>query len=131
MRITEKGGDVLKGERTPRLLKPEIKKAKVSKVTTDSWEGVDKELFEALRKMRSKIAGTKKIPAYIVFGDGALRDMARKRPVSLDAFLSVKGVGQKKYQQYGEMFITTIKDHCSEYSLDVDTEEYQGIGDCP
>ncbi len=124
LRITEKGGTVLKGERTPRLLKPAVKKAKVSKVTTDSWEGVDKELFETLRKLRSKIAGKKKLPAYIVFGDGALRDMARKRPASLDAFLNVKGVGEKKYQQYGETFIATIKDHCSEYSLDMNTEEY-------
>ncbi|HEG44583.1 MAG TPA: DNA helicase RecQ [Phycisphaerales bacterium] len=124
LRITEKGGDVLKGERTPRLLKPSVKKAKVSKVVADSWEGVDKELFETLRKIRSKIAGKKKIPAYIVFGDGALRDMARKRPASLSTFLNVKGVGEKKYQQYGETFITAIKDHCSEYSLDMDTDGY-------
>ncbi len=122
--VTEKGHTVLKGQQTPRLLKPAIQKAKVSKVATDSWEGVDNGLFEALRKLRSKIAGKKKIPAYIVFGDGALRDMARNRPTSLDTFLNVKGVGEKKYKKYGETFITAIKDYCFEHSLDMDAEEY-------
>ena len=42
----------------------------------------------------------------------------------LDAFLNVKGVGEKKYKKYGEMFIAAIKDYCSEHSLDVDAEEY-------
>ena len=125
LRVTEKGRTVLKGLQTPRLLKPVIKKAKVklSKAATDSWEGVDKELFEALRKLRSKIASKKKIPAYVVFGDAALRDMARKRPAYLDTFLNVKGVGEKKYKKYGETFITAIKDYCSEHSWDTDAEE--------
>ena len=124
--VTEKGRTVLKGLQTPRLLKPVVQKAKVklSKAVTDSWEGVDKELFEALRKLRSTIAGKKKIPAYVVFGDAALRDMARKRPASLDTFLDVKGVGEKKYKKYGETFITAIKDYCSEHSLDMDVEGY-------
>ncbi|MBC8481590.1 MAG: HRDC domain-containing protein [Planctomycetes bacterium] len=87
-------------------------------------EGVDKELFEALRKLRSKIAGKKKIPAYVVFGDAALRDMARKRPASLGIFLNVKGVGEKKCKKYGETFIAAIKDYCSEHSLGMDVEGY-------
>ena len=122
--VTEKGRTVLKGRQTPRLLKPAIRKAKASRAITDSWEGVDKGLFETLRKLRSKIAGKKKIPAYIVFGDGALRDMARKRPASLDTFLNVKGVGEKKCKKYGETFIAAIKDYCFEHSLDRNAEEY-------
>jgi ATP-dependent DNA helicase RecQ len=122
--VTEYGRTVLKGLHTPRLLKPALKKPKVSKVSTDSWEGVDKGLFEALRKLRSKIAGKNNVPAYIVFGDGALRDMARKRPVSLDTFLNVKGVGQMKCKKYGETFITTIKNYCFDYSSDMDAKQY-------
>lgn len=123
LRITEKGRNVLHGQQTPRLLKPALQKPKVSKVAMDSWEGVDKGLFEALRKLRTKIAGKKKIPAYIVFGDGALRDMARKRPVTLDSFLDVKGVGEKKSKKYGETFITAIKDYCFEHSSESGAEE--------
>jgi len=102
LNITDKGWRVLKGKETPRLLKPVERKVKVSKVATDSWESVDKGLFEALRKLRSEIASEKKIPAYIVFGDAALRDMARRRPSTLDGFLEVKGVGETKCEQYGE-----------------------------
>ena len=123
LRVTEKGRTVLKGLQTPRLLKPTLQKAKVSKIATDSWEGVDRGLFEILRKLRAKIAGKRGIPAYIVFGDGALRDMARKKPASLDTFLEVKGVGEKKYKQYGEIFIAAIQDYCSEYSVVMDAEE--------
>jgi ATP-dependent DNA helicase RecQ len=124
LRVTKKGRILLKGEEAPRLLKPTIRKAKVAKVATDSWEGVDKGLFEVLRKLRAKIAGKRGIPAYIVFGDGALRDMARKKPASLETFLDVKGVGEKKYKQYGETFIAAIKDYSVEHSLDMDVKGY-------
>ena len=125
LRVTQNSHTVLKGDQTPRLLKPTRKEAKVSKAVKDSWDGVDKGLFEALKKIRSKIASKKKIPAYIVFGDAAIRDMARKRPTTLETFLAVKGVGQKKYKQYGETFITAIQDYCVENSLGVDVEEPQ------
>jgi len=68
LNVTEKGWGVLKGKETPRILKPAQKPAKVSRIAADSWDGVDKGLFEALRKLRAAIAGEKKVPAYIVWG---------------------------------------------------------------
>jgi ATP-dependent DNA helicase RecQ len=112
LNITEKGRGALKGEGTPRLLKPAERQAKVSRFAADSWEGVDKGLFEALRKLRAGIARKKSVPAYIVFGDAALRDMARLRPSALDGLLEVKGVGEKKCEQYGKAVLTAIKDYC-------------------
>ncbi len=120
LNVTEKGWRVLKGKETPRLLKPAEKPAKVSKVVEDSWEGVDRGLFEALRKLRTIIARKKGLPAYIVFGDAALRDMARKKPSTGQSFLAVKGVGQKKVQQYGQVMIGAIKDYCQANSLEMD-----------
>ncbi len=73
-----------------------------------------------MRKLRAAIAGKKKIPAYIVFGDAALRDMARRRPSTLEGFLEVKGVGEKKCQQYGEVVLAAIKDYCLANSLEMD-----------
>jgi len=122
LNITEKGWSLLKGEETPRLLTPAKKPAKVSKVVKDSWQGVDEGLFEALRKLRAIIARKKRIPAYIVFGDAALRDMARKRPSTIQGFLQVKGVGEKKLQQYGEVMLKAIKDYCQAASLQMDIE---------
>lgn len=122
LNITEKGLQVLKGNETPRLLKPAEKPAKVSKVVEDSWEGVDKGLFEALRKLRTTIARKKGIPAYIVFGDAALRDMARLRPSNHVRLLEVRGVGEKKSRQYGEVVVATIKDYCQSHSIDMDVD---------
>ena len=118
--ITAKGWSVLKGAETPRLLKPAQKPVKVSKVAADSWEGVEKGLFEALRKMRAIIARKKGVPAYVVFGDAALRDMARRRPSTLEGFLEVKGVGEKKCRQYGELALGAIRDYCLVKSLEMD-----------
>jgi ATP-dependent DNA helicase RecQ len=123
LNVTEKGWQVLKGDETPRLLKPAEKPAKVSKVVEDSWEGVDKGLFEALRKLRTTIARKKGVPAYIVFGDAVLRDMARRRPSNYVNLLDVKGIGEKKRRQYGELVLTAMKDYCRANSLDMDVEQ--------
>ena len=120
LNVTEKGWRVLKGNETPRLLKPAEKPAKVSKVVEDSWEGVDKGLFEALRKLRTSIARKKGVPAYIVFGDAALRDMARRRPSNPVKLLEVKGIGEKKRRQYGDVVLAEMKDYCQANSLDMD-----------
>ena len=122
LNITEKGLQVLKGNETPRLLKPAEKPAKVSRVVEDSWEGVDQGLFEALRKLRTTIARKKGVPAYIVFGDATLRDMARLRPSDYARLLDVKGVGEKKSRQYGEVVLATIKDYCHANSIDMDVD---------
>jgi ATP-dependent DNA helicase RecQ len=119
--VTAKGWAVLKGTETPRLLKPAQKPAKVSMVAADSWDGVDRGLFEALRTLRAAIAGEKKIPAYIVFDDAALRDIARRRPATPDAFLKVRGVGEKKCRQYGQIVLAAVKDYCLANRLELDT----------
>ena len=124
LNVAEKGWRVLKGTEAPRLLKPVERSVKASKVIADSWEGVDKGLFEALRKLRATIAGKRKIPAYIVFSDAALRDMARRRPSTLEGFLEVKGVGEAKCRQYGETILTVIKDYCPANSLEMDIGAY-------
>jgi ATP-dependent DNA helicase RecQ len=122
LNVTEKGWQVLRGNEKPRLLKPAEKPAKVSKVIEDSWEGVDRGLFEALRKLRATLARKQGVPAYIVFGDATLRDMARRRPSNLIKLLDVKGVGEKKRRQYGQVVLDTIRDYCRVNSLQMDVD---------
>ena len=112
LQVTPKGWEVLRGDTVPRLLKPAVKAKKVSRVVKDSWEGVDEGLFEVLRQLRKKIAGKKSLPAFVVFGDAALRDMARRKPTTHTQFLEVKGVGEAKNEQYGAVFIKAIEEHC-------------------
>jgi ATP-dependent DNA helicase RecQ len=131
--LTVKGWDVLKGKQIPRLLRPKSKPGKVSKIAADSWDGVDKGLFETLRKLRAGIAGEKHVPAFVVFGDAALRDMTRRKPSTIDGFMEVKGVGQKKCLQYGDIILSAIKKYCSEHSLetDISVKHYSPVADNP
>ncbi len=114
--ITERGWKAIRGDETPRLLKPTEKPRK--RVAPDSWEGVDRGLFDTLRVLRRKIAGTRRVPAYIVFGDASLRDMARRRPSSVEGLLEVTGVGQAKARQYGKEFVATISEYCRSHDLE-------------
>jgi ATP-dependent DNA helicase RecQ len=120
LEVTEKGRAILKGTVTPRLLKSTRKQAKLSKVASDSWEGVDKGLFETLRTLRAQIASEKQLPTYIVFNDAALRDMARRRPSTPEGFLQVNGVGQQKCKTYGQAFLEIIENYCRTHSLKTD-----------
>jgi ATP-dependent DNA helicase RecQ len=116
LRVTEKGWKVLKGEEVPHLLKPAEKSrpAKVSRVSEESWENVDRTLFEILRELRHRKAQERGVPAYLVFGDLALRDMARRFPTTPDDFLMVHGVGQKKCDDFGAEFLQAIKIYLEE-----------------
>jgi ATP-dependent DNA helicase RecQ len=69
----------------------------------------DQHLFEALRARRSEIARDEKLPAYIVFSDRTLAELARRRPRSLVAFSDVHGVGDAKLERYGEKFLAVIR----------------------
>jgi ATP-dependent DNA helicase RecQ len=66
------------------------------------------------------MARDKGVPAYVIFGDATLRDMARRRPSSLERFLEVKGVGEKKRRQYGQVVLAAINDYCQANTLDMD-----------
>ncbi|MCK0191079.1 DNA helicase RecQ [Arenibacter sp. F20364] len=66
-------------------------------------------LFEKLRQLRFHISLEENIPAYLVFNDATLKEMESKKPVTSEAFKEINGVGQRKLEVYGEMFINEIK----------------------
>lgn len=66
-------------------------------------------LFEKLRELRKRLADDKNIPPFVIFSDATLSDMSQQKPITQEAMLNVSGVGQQKYQQYGEIFIYEIK----------------------
>jgi ATP-dependent DNA helicase RecQ len=110
LKLTDKGRRVLKGEEQPLLLEARKKKAAPKpSIVEDSWAGVDRGLFEELRQLRRTIARQNSLPAYIVFGDATLRDLARKRPTTPEELLRVSGIGLKKLDQYGEQVLNEIR----------------------
>jgi ATP-dependent DNA helicase RecQ len=76
-----------------------------------SWEGVDVELFEALRRLRKQLAEERKVPPYIIFTDATLRHMARLRPTTPEALRLVSGVGEAKLRDFGERFLEAVRAH--------------------
>lgn len=75
------------------------------------------ELFDMLRKLRKKIADEENVPPFVVFADASLKEMSRYFPVSKDMMLNIKGVGQMKYEKYGEDFIQAIREFAEEHNI--------------
>jgi ATP-dependent DNA helicase RecQ len=121
LRLNDASREVLRGKRTVQLLQP---KTKVKKTRFDqkSWEGVDPGLFETLRNLRRQLASERGVPAYLLFNDATLRDMARVRPGSADALLNIRGVGERKLADLGERFLQAISNYCLENRLPLDEE---------
>jgi len=71
----------------------------------------DPVLLDRLKKLRKEIAVKESVPSYIVFADAALKDMCRKKPVSLVQFSAVNGVGKVKLEKYGELFTGLIREY--------------------
>lgn len=77
----------------------------------------DKTLFDLLRTLRKEISEEENVPPYIIFHDSTLSEMCKYLPSSRDAMLSVPGVGEAKYNKYGERFINVIKDYVNEKGI--------------
>jgi len=71
----------------------------------------DEVLFERLRVLRRKLADERGVPAYIIFSDVSLREMARKYPMNSTEFRRIAGVGEQKLKDFGEAFLSEIKSH--------------------
>jgi ATP-dependent DNA helicase RecQ len=80
-------------------------------VEVESWQDVDRELFERLRTVRLEIARSRGVPPYVIFHDVTLREMARVRPSSIDTLLRVKGIGARKAEDLGPIFLEAIRAH--------------------
>jgi len=115
--LTDSGRRLLRGEVTPMLAKPLVaKKKKEIRVKqkerrNKDWTEVDEGLFELLRKKRAELAQKRGVPAYVIFGDRSLKDMAELKPLTRDDFAVVFGVGEHKLKVYSEVFISVIKEH--------------------
>ena len=73
----------------------------------------DEKLLAALYALRKRLAAKQKLPAYMVFNDSTLRQMALKKPLSVEELLNIPGVGEKKAARYGQEFLGAIEDMVS------------------
>lgn len=109
IRLNDRSWEVLRGSRDVVLLEPQTgSKAKVTKAEVDDWEGVDRDLFERLRRWRRRIAEARGKPAWTILDDKALRAIARERPDSLGALLRCKGIGEKRLADFGDAILELV-----------------------
>ena len=114
--LTERGVTLLKAPdseaglvlaRQRRPVKDRI--AKRSRIESESWQDVDRDLFERLRAVRLQIARSRGVPPYVIFHDTTLRELARVRPTTLEALHGIRGVGARKAQDLGDTFLAAIR----------------------
>jgi ATP-dependent DNA helicase RecQ len=67
-----------------------------------------RERFQRLRKLRKSIADARSVPAYVVFTDATLLQMAERRPLTAQGLLGISGVGPKRLEQYGSLFLAEL-----------------------
>ncbi|MBQ7745051.1 MAG: HRDC domain-containing protein, partial [Ruminococcus sp.] len=88
--------------------KEEVKKKEKPSKSAAALNETGRELFERLRALRYEIASEENIPPYIVFSDKTLTDMCVRLPVMKEEMMRVSGVGEHKFEKYGERFIDVI-----------------------
>jgi len=109
LQLTQDAVEILKSKKIVNIkasrLQISIKEKKVKQKTDFEY---DEELFEELRAKRSELASEMDVPAYIIFSDKTLKHLANDKPYDKASMLEVNGVGEKKYEQFGEEFLEVI-----------------------
>ncbi len=88
-------------QKKEQYLEQEYKKKSKKEVLSD-------DLFDRLKVLRKQLADSQSVPAYIIFNDKTLSEMATDMPLSEASMLEVSGVGQQKFEQYGQLFLNEI-----------------------
>ncbi|WP_269497380.1 DNA helicase RecQ [Castellaniella sp. S9] len=113
--LTEASRAVLKGERTLMLRPVDAKRAKPRRQRTTTAAQLDAlppdalARFEHLRAWRGRTAREHNVPAYVIFHDATLREIALRNPDSLDALAGVSGVGARKLETYGADVVACVQ----------------------
>jgi ATP-dependent DNA helicase RecQ len=68
-----------------------------------------------LRELRKRLADERAVPAYVIFGDATLREMARRYPSTREAMRGIFGVGERKLEEYGAVFAAVVAGHLESY----------------
>ena len=108
LELTPKAAGVLyKGEKVTMLAR---KETEAEKTAVTKLSGTATELYNALKELRGELARENNVPAYVIFSNASLSDMAKKAPKNMSEFRKVSGVGEIKAAWYGKRFLECIAD---------------------
>jgi len=114
-RLTGKSWPILKGSQTVEFRKdpPVTQPGKRARAPEQPAMGVadepDRPIFEKLRQLRLEVSKRLNVPPYVVFHDKTLKEMASRRPSSRAELLAITGVGERKAEQFGDLFLEIIR----------------------
>jgi ATP-dependent DNA helicase RecQ len=111
LELTPEGLAALRQRKPIVLTQPMTAPEEKERVPRSGEITCDEELFERLRQLRKRLADERNVPAYIVFSDVSLRQMARHYPASDEQFARINGVGEKKLAEFGAAFLSEIAAH--------------------
>ncbi|MEA3351747.1 MAG: DNA helicase RecQ [Chloroflexota bacterium] len=114
LELTSVGEAVLEGKKVWGVVPGYITKPTASKVDLE----YDSDLFEQLRSLRTKLAGERELPPYVIFHDRTLTEMAAYYPRTSEDMTRIYGVGKHKLEQYGPHFLPVIKAYCKEKEIE-------------
>ncbi len=124
LKLNAASWEVMKGRMTVKLVQPAQRgkgeKAKSSRAEATSWEGVDRGLFDHLKRWRLEQAKRLAKPAYIILDDNSLRELARVRPSTSDTLRKIYGVGEAKMRDYGALLLELLNTYCEKNGLSRD-----------
>jgi ATP-dependent DNA helicase RecQ len=106
--LNPRSWEVMRGERPVVLLEPRAGTTHKAKADVDDWQGVDRDLFERLRKWRRRVAEARDKPAWTILDDKSLRAIAREKPSSPAALLRCKGIGEKRLADFGAAVLDLV-----------------------
>ena len=108
--MTDAGRAALR-ERTPITLTKQIEKPAAKTKQRAGEIECDETLFALLRGVRRTLADERNVPAYVIFSDVALREMARSYPTTPAEFRRIPGVGEQKLKDFADAFLAAIIDY--------------------
>jgi ATP-dependent DNA helicase RecQ len=108
LRMTDAARPILRGEENITLRRDTVDKARPGYTVKTQVADEDASLLSALKAKRRALAEAQGVPAYVIFPDRTLIEMAEKRPMTLDDMMGITGVGAKKLESYGALFLSVI-----------------------
>ena len=110
IRISRLGWEVMQERRKPRVSMPlAFSRAKVKRDKATAPSVIHTPVAESLRGFRRREAERRKVPPYVIFNDRTLSELAQHPPSSREEFLSIHGLGEGRWEQYGQRLIEEIE----------------------
>jgi ATP-dependent DNA helicase RecQ len=111
LRLNPFSWEVMRGQRPVKLVETKKTRPAPTRLEEASWRDVDEALFEKLRDLRRVIAAARGVAAFVILHDSTLRELARIQPTRVEMLRAVRGIGERKIEDFGGQLIECIAVH--------------------